>query len=86
LVTPAIVDNSVVVADVGGFVYWLSKEDGDILAQMDLYRTNVASFFHWGDENLIEKDYGVSTYLSVANNQVLVRDNEGMLAVFTIVN
>jgi len=48
LVTPAIVDNSVVVADVGGFVYWLSKEDGDILAQMDLYRTNVASFFSLG--------------------------------------
>jgi outer membrane protein assembly factor BamB len=86
VVTPAIVDDSVVVADVGGFVYWLSKEDGDILAQLDLYRTNLAAFFHWGDENLIEKDYGVSTYLTVADNQVLVRNNEGMLAAFTIIN
>jgi outer membrane protein assembly factor BamB len=85
VVTPAIVDNSVVVADVGGYVYWLSKEDGDILAQLDLYRTNLSAFFHWDDENLIEQDYGVSTYMSVADNQVLVRSNQGMLAVFSII-
>jgi outer membrane protein assembly factor BamB len=85
LVTPAIVDHSVVVADVGGFVYWLSKEDGDILAQVDLYRTDLAAFYHWQEENLDEKDYGVSTYISVAQNQVLVRNNEGMLALFSII-
>jgi outer membrane protein assembly factor BamB len=85
LVTPASVDKSVVVADVGGFVYWLSKEDGDILAQLDLYRTNLAAFYHWGEENLEEKDYGVSTYLSAVDNQVLVRDNEGMLGLFRII-
>jgi len=86
LVTPAIVDNWVVVADVGGYVYWLSKEDGDILAQLDLYRINLSAFFHWSDEDLIEKDYGVSTYMSVADDQLLVRNNQGMLAVFTIIN
>jgi outer membrane protein assembly factor BamB len=86
LVTPASVDNSIVVADVGGFVYWLSKEDGDILAQLDLYRTNLAAFYHWDDGPLEEKDYGVSTYLSVADNrQVLVRNNEGTLALFRII-
>jgi len=85
LIAPAIVDNVVVVADVGGYVYWLSKEDGDILAQVDLYRLNLQAFYHWGEENLIEKDYGVSTYLSVADNQVLVRNNEGTLAVFSVI-
>lgn len=86
LVSPAILDKTVVVADVAGFVYWLSKEDGDILAQVNLYRTNLSAFYNWQNENLIEKDYGVSTYLSVADNQVLVRNNEGTLAVFTIAN
>ena len=85
LVAPAVVENAVVVADVGGYVYWLSKEDGDFLAQLDLYRTNLASFFHWSDETLEDKDYGVSTYMSVAEDRVLVRNNEGTLAVFSVI-
>ncbi len=86
LVAPAVVDDVVVVADVGGYVFWLSKEDGDILAQKDLYRINYASFFHWNDnENLEEQDHGVSTYISVADNQLLVRNNIGMLALFNVI-
>ena len=85
LTTPTILGNTVVVADVGGYVYWLSKEDGDILAQMDFYRIYAASFFHWSDEVLEDKDYGVTTYMSVADNRLLVRNNEGTLAVFSII-
>ena len=85
LTAPTILDNTIVVADVGGYVFWLSKEDGDILAQKDFYKIYVSSFFHWDDEVMEDKDYGVSTPLTVADNRLLVRDNEGTLAVFSII-
>ena len=82
---PAILQNWVVVADAGGYIYWLSKEDGDIVAQKDMYKINVAAFVHWSDEILEDKDYGVSTYMIVAENHLLVRNNEGSLALFTVI-
>lgn len=85
LTTPVILQNTVVVADVGGYVFWLSKEDGDILAQVSFYRTYLSSFVHWSDDNLQDKDYGVTTYMSVEDNRLLVRDNEGTLAMFMII-
>lgn len=85
LTAPSVLGNTIVVADVGGYVFWLSKEDGDILAQKDFYKIYVSSFFHWDDEIMEDKDYGVTTSMKVADNRLLVRDNEGTLAVFSIV-
>jgi outer membrane protein assembly factor BamB len=85
LTAPTVLGNTVVVADVGGYIFWLSKEDGDILAQKDMYKIYLSSFFHWDDEVLEDKDYGVTTYMKVADNRLLVRDNEGTLAVFAVV-
>lgn len=84
LTTPVLLGNAVVVADVGGYIFWLSRDDGAFLAQVDLYRTYYANYVHWNDEVLEDKDYGVTTYMTVADNRLLVRDNEGSLVVFTI--
>lgn len=84
LTTPILLGNAVVVADVGGYIYWLSKDDGAFQAQVDLYKTYYANFVNWDDEILEDKDYGVSTYMAVADNRLLVRNNEGSLAVFSI--
>jgi outer membrane protein assembly factor BamB len=85
LTAPTVLGNTVVVADIGGYVFWLSKEDGGILAQKDFYKVYSSSFFNFDGEVLEDKDYGVTTPMKVADNRLLVRDNEGTLAVFSVI-
>lgn len=83
---PIILAGTVVVADRGGVVHWLSKEDGDFVARQDLYKLYLSTHVDWNEEFLDERDYGVTTNLAEAENYLLVRNNEGSLAAFFIVN
>jgi len=82
LTAPAVVGDTVVVADGGGFVHWLSKEDGAIVARKNLYQVYNHAHYDWGDEHRDEMDFGVSSKLQVADGKVYIRSNMGALFVF----
>lgn len=84
ITAPAILGDTVVVADIGGEVHWLSKDDGDFLARVNMYELYLDAFVDWGDEDLSKRDYGVTTAIKAVDDHVLVRNNEGSLAVFTL--
>lgn len=81
---PAVLGNTVVVADGAGLLHWLSTEDGAIVARRDLAKIYDWAFVDWGDENRSEYDFGVTTTLEVSNNRLFVRNNMGALSVFTL--
>jgi len=79
---PVAVGNSVVVADGAGYVHWVAKEDGAIIARKNLYNVFNRAYFDWGDEHRDEMDFGVSSHLQVADGKVYIRSNMGALFVF----
>ncbi len=81
---PAIVGDTIVVADGAGYVHWLSKEDGAFVARQNLYKVYDWAFYDWGDENREELDFGVSGTLQVVNDRLYVRNNMGALSVFQL--
>ncbi|MGD8570989.1 MAG: outer membrane protein assembly factor BamB [Gammaproteobacteria bacterium] len=81
---PVIHGDTVVVADGGGMLHWLSKEDGAFVARKDLAKVYDWAFYDWGDENRNEYDFGVTSTLEVANGRLYVRNNMGALSVFEL--
>lgn len=81
---PRVMDQAVVVADGGGYVHWLSKEDGGFLARTNLKKLHQELFVDWGDVDFNALDYGVSTYPEVTSDLVIVRNNTGDLTLFRV--
>jgi outer membrane protein assembly factor BamB len=81
---PRVMAQAVVVADGGGYVHWLSKEDGDFLARESLKQLHQDVFVDWGDDDFNKLNYGVSTIPEVSDDLALVRNNTGDLAVFRV--
>ncbi|MEJ2181134.1 MAG: PQQ-binding-like beta-propeller repeat protein [Gammaproteobacteria bacterium] len=71
-------------ADGAGYVHWLSKEDGAVVARDDLADVYDHAFYDWGDEDRAELDFGVSSALEVVKDRLYVRNNMGSLSVFQL--
>lgn len=80
----AVLEDTIVVADGGGYVHWLSKEDGSFVYRENLLNTYGWAYHDFGDDNRREADFGVSNRLKVANNKLYVRNNMGALSVFQL--
>ena len=82
--TPVVMDLGVAVADGGGYVHWLSKEDGSFIARENLKQLHYDAFVEYGDIDFSTLDYGVSVTPEVAGKHLLVRNNNGDLAMFVV--
>lgn len=85
LSVPVVVGQAVVVGDVSGNIHWLSQDDGDFLARVNLKDVYFDASADWGDENVDEWDFTISAAPFVDHKNLLVRDNAGSLAMFEII-
>ena len=91
ITAPAVIGESVAVADYAGYVHWLSAEDGQFVARKSMgelwesYYPEVSdNFYDFLDKN---KNIRQVTVPPLANNNVLyVRDNAGAFAAFRVVS
>ena len=81
---PRVMAHAVVVADGGGYVHWLSKEDGGFLARKNLKQLHEDVFVDWGDVDFNSLDYGVSVFPEVTDDLAVVRNNTGDLVLFRV--
>jgi outer membrane protein assembly factor BamB len=84
LTAPVLMGDTVVVSDRGGFVHWLSKEDGGFVARANVGEVYKRVMVDWGDEDMDERDIAVTTPPVVEKNALYVRDNAGALSAFKI--
>lgn len=82
--TPVVMEQGVTVADGGGYVHWLSKEDGSFIARQDLKQLHYDVFVEFGEIDFAELDYGVSVKPEAVGTHLFVRNNNGDLAVFQV--
>lgn len=82
LSAPVAVPGAIVVADRGGYVHWLSMDDGAFVARKNLKQFHDEVFIDWGDREEDEPDYGVTIFPAVSGNVLLIRSNMGDLAQF----
>lgn len=82
LSTPAVVGDSVVVADFDGYVHWLSRDDGQFVARNNLNVTWQTLRYVWDDEEQDDRRRSVSVLPLAVANTLYVRDNIGALTVF----
>lgn len=82
LSAPAVLDNSVVVADYDGYVHWLSLDDGSFLARENMGKAWNTYNYDWPEEKgpLDEEPLrSVTTPPLAQGNVVFLRDNLGAL-------
>ena len=82
---PVIMDESLVVTDLSGYVHLLSKDDGRFLDRRkveDFYRN---TDFDISEEYISDMDLKVTSLPKVKDNLLVIRDNAGSLAVFKLI-
>ena len=84
LSTPAVLGDTVVVADYDGYVHWLSSEDGQFLARQNLEKTWEKLRYVWDDEDPEERYRSVSVFPLATADMLYVRDNIGALTAFQL--
>ena len=84
LSTPAVVGDSVAVADYDGFVHWLSSDDGEFVARNNLDATWKKLRYVWDDEEPEDRHRSVSVLPLAVADTLYVRDNIGALTVFQV--
>ena len=84
LTAPVLMGDTVVVADRGGYVHWLSKEDDGFTTRENIGQVYKRVMVNWGDEDMDARDIAVTTPLVVVNDALFVRDNAGAVSVFKI--
>jgi outer membrane protein assembly factor BamB len=85
LSTPAVIGNSVVVADYDGFVHWLSHDDGQFVARNNLDVAWRKLHYVWEDDEQDEPRHrSVSVMPLAVGNRLYVRDDTGALIVFQV--
>ena len=84
LSTPAVLGDTVVVADYDGYVHWLSREDGQFLARQNLEVTWEKLRYVWDDEDPEERYRSVSVLPLAVADMLYVRDNIGALTAFQL--
>ena len=83
---PAVLDNTVVVADYDGYVHWLSADDGEFIARKNIEQVWSKINYVWEDEEQPEKAFhSVTVPPQVVADTLYVRDNTGALVAFRLV-
>lgn len=84
LSAPAVVGDSVAVADFDGFVHWLSRDDGQFVARNNLAASWEKLNHVWEDEEQDERRRSVTVPPLAVADTLYVRDDTGALTVFRL--